>query len=319
MGNEHDEVVVQEVGLRDGLQRLSSIMPTGDKKHWIDTAYAAGVRHMELASFGVLATLPQLIDGAELVAHARRHDGLVITAVATDEAGARAALACGVHRIVAPISASALHSLSNVRRTPREMIEEFRKIRELRDRTDGTRSTKVVAALATALGCAYKGAVPHVEVCDVALQAVDAGCDELALADTTGLATPDKVVDLIEILRPFCSDKLKTAHFHNTCGLGLANVVAALQCGIHSFDSSLAGLGGADGPKSASGNVVTEDLVFMLESMGYRTGIDLRKLMGCRTVLNRTFGQRALEGFVARSGVPDEFQLQPMLWSSTHA
>ncbi|MHB9842106.1 beta/alpha barrel domain-containing protein [Paraburkholderia terrae] len=221
MGNELGAVVIQEVGLRDGLQRLSSIMPTDDKKRWINTAYSAGVRHMELASFGVIGGLPQLVDGAELVTHARSLAGLVITAVTTDEAGARAALACGVHRIVAPISASALHSLSNVRLTPREMIEEFRKIRELRDRMDAARSTKVVAALATALGCAYKGTVPHGEVCDVALQAVDAGCDELALADTTGLATPDKVAELIENLWPFCSDKLKTAHFHNTCGLGL--------------------------------------------------------------------------------------------------
>jgi hydroxymethylglutaryl-CoA lyase len=313
MGNEHVEVVVREVGLREGLQRLSGIMSTYDKKLWIDTAYAAGVRHMELASFGVLGTLPQIADGPELIAHARQLAGLVITAVVTDEAGARAALTSGVHRMVAPISASTLHSLSNVRRTPREMIEELRKIRELRDRTSANCSTKVVAVLATALSCTYKGTVRQVEVCDVALQSVDAGADELALADTTGHATPDKVADLIEVLLPFCSGKLKTAHFHNTCGLGLANVAAALERGIRSFDSSLAGLGGADGPMGASGNVVSEDLVYMLESMGYRTGIDLRRLIDCRSVLSLALGQQAFEGFVARVDLPDEFQQPPPL------
>lgn len=308
MESGNDTVIVQEVGLRDGLQRLSRIMSTDDKKQWIDMAYAAGVRHMELASFGVSETLPQLADGKELVAHANRLLGLVITAVVTEEAGARAALACGVHRIAAPISASVLHSLSNVRRTPREMIEEFRKIRELRDRVDKPHATKVVAVLATALGCNYKGTVRHVEVCDVALQAVDAGCDSLALADTTGHATPDRVGQLIEALLPYCGGKLSTAHFHNTCGLGLANVAAALRYGIREFDSSLAGLGGADSVTGASGNVVTEDLVFMLESMGYHTAIDVRKLLGCRTVLQRTFAAGSLEGFIARAGVQDEFQ-----------
>src|SRR4051812_6645374 len=203
MGNERDGVVVQEVGLRDGLRRMSGIMPTEDKKHWIDRAYTAGVRHMELASFGILIRLPQLADDTELVAHARSLAGLVITAIATDEGGGQAALARGVHPIVAPISGSAPHSPSNVRRTPREMIEAFRKIRELRDRMVRTRSTKVVAAIATALGCAYKGTVPHGEVCDVALQAVDAGCDELALADTTGLM--HDYVGHDAITEPICS------------------------------------------------------------------------------------------------------------------
>jgi hydroxymethylglutaryl-CoA lyase len=311
MNDARKRVTIREVGPRDGLQKLSRVMPSDEKRHWIKLAHAAGVRHMELVSFGGPTLIAQLADGLEMVSFAQTLPDLVISASVSSAEGAREALTAGVHRLCVPISASVLHSLSNVRRTPREMIEELRAIREVIDGWGKHAAIELVAVVATALGCSYRGTVPNEDVCDRVLQAVDAGCDSLALADTTGQATPDKVEALIEAVLPFSSGNLRSAHFHNTYGLGLANVATALECGILEFDASLAGLGADDATGSGTGNVVTEDLTFMLESMGYSTGIDLRLLLECRSVLSRVFTEDVLDGFVARSKLPDAFQQTP--------
>lgn len=303
---EHQErkVTVQEVGLRDGLQSISTIMPTADKKRWIDAEYAAGVRHMEVASFVPAKLLPQMADAEEVIAHALTYPDLQVTALVPNLKGAEKALAAGVHRIVAPISVSAAHSAANVRKTPVQMVEEFSRIRELRDASGNSGAVTLIAGLSTVFGCTYQGTVPLEDVRDIVLRVLDAGCDIVALGDTTGHATPGQVDRFLKALKPVAGDKLSIAHFHDTRGLGLANTLIALQNGIAEFDATLAGLGGCPHAPGASGNVAIEDLVFMLESMGYDTGIDMEKLLACRAILKEALPSETLYGALGRAGVP---------------
>lgn len=295
-------VTVQEVGLRDGLQSLPGIMPTAGKQRWIDAAYAAGVRHMEVASFVPAKLLPQMADVEQVIAHALGYPDLIVTALVPNRKGAEKALASGVHRIVAPISVSAAHSVANVRRTPVEMVEEFRRIRELRDA--GGKPVTLIAGLSTVFGCTYQGTVPLEDVRDIVLRVLDAGCDIVALADTTGFATPGQVDRFLGTLKPLAGDKLAIAHFHDTRGMSLANTVVALQHGILEFDASLAGIGGCPHAPEATGNVATEDLVFMLESMGYETGINVQQLLDARSILKQALPDALLYGSLARAGLP---------------
>jgi hydroxymethylglutaryl-CoA lyase len=304
MAFQNRRVLIQEVGMRDGLQSLSSIMPTSEKKRWIDAAYAAGIRYMEVASFVPAKLLPQMADAEQVVAHALGYPDLTLTALVPNLKGAEKALAAGVHRIVAPISVSAAHSAANVRKTPVEMVEEFRRIRELRDAAGKSASVRLIAGLSTVFGCTYQGNVPLEDVRDIVLRVLDAGCDIVALADTTGFATPGQVDRFFGTLKPLAADKLAIAHFHDTRGMALANTVVALQHGIHEFDASLAGIGGCPHAPGATGNVATEDLVFMLESMGYETGIDVQQLLDVRAILKEALPQAALYGSLARAGLP---------------
>jgi hydroxymethylglutaryl-CoA lyase len=302
MAYQDGDVTVQEVGLRDGLQSIAGIMPTDEKKRWIDAAYAAGVRHMEVASFVPARLLPQMADAAEVIAHALSYSDLTVTALVPNLKGAEKALECGVHRIVAPISVSAAHSMANVRRTPQDMVEEFRRIRELRDASG--HSTRLIAGLSTVFGCTLQGEVPLEDVRDIVLRVLDAGADIVALADTTGHATPGQVDRFLDGLRPLAEDKITVAHFHDTRGMALANTLVALRHGIREFDASLAGIGGCPHAPGATGNVATEDLVFMLESLGYRTGIDVQQLLDARSIIQQALPEAALYGSLARAGLP---------------
>lgn len=304
MANQKKRVTVQEVGLRDGLQSVSDIMPSSEKKRWIDAAYAAGVRHMEVASFVPAKLLPQMADAEQVVAHALGYHDLTVTALVPNLKGAEKALAAGAHRIVAPISVSPAHSMANVRKTPVDMVDEFRRIRELRDAGGKAGSVTLIAGLSTVFGCTYQGNVPLEDVRDIVLRVLEAGCDVVALADTTGFATPGQVDRVFGALKPLAADKLSIAHFHDTRGMALANTVVALRHGIAEFDASLAGIGGCPHAPGATGNVATEDLVFMLESMGYETGIDVRRLLGMRSILQQALPQAALYGALARAGLP---------------
>jgi len=298
-----DNVTVQEVGLRDGLQSIAAVMPTSEKKRWIDKEYAAGVRHMEVASFVPARLLPQLADAAEVVAHALTYPDLTVTALVPNLKGAEKALECGVHRIVAPISVSIAHSLANVRKTPHDMIEEFGRISDLRF-SAGKQKCTLIAGLSTVFGCTLRGEVPLADVRDIILRVIDAGADLVALADTTGHATPGQVDEFLTALRPLDETKISIAHFHDTRGMALANTLMALKNGIREFDASLAGLGGCPHAPGATGNVATEDLVFMLDSLGFRTGIDVELLLDTRAVLQDNLPQAALYGSLARSGLP---------------
>lgn len=297
-------VIVQEVGLRDGLQSIAGIMPTAEKKRWIDAEYAAGVRHMEVASFVPAKLLPQMADAAEVIAHALSYPDLTVTALVPNLKGAEKAFEAGVHRIVAPISVSAAHSMANVRKTPLDMVAEFARIAELRESTGRRGATKLIAGMSTVFGCTLQGDVPLEDVREMVLRVLDVDCDIIALADTTGHATPGQVDRFFGALKPLAEGKLSIAHFHDTRGMALPNTMVALRHGIFEFDASLAGLGGCPHAPGATGNVATEDLVFMLESLGYRTGIDVGQLLAARSIIAGALPDAALYGSLARAGLP---------------
>jgi hydroxymethylglutaryl-CoA lyase len=302
-------VLISEVGPRDGLQSVSRTMPTADKLRWIDALHAAGLTEIEVGSFVPASLLPQMADVAQVVAHARTLPGLTVMALVPNVRGAEAALAAGVHKLTIPVSASAAHSLANVRKTREQMVDEVRRIVALRN--ERAPHVRIEAGLSTAFGCTLQGAVPEDEVIALAGQVVDAGVDEAGLSDTTGHANPAQVKRLFRRLIEAVGDKAGAAHLHNTRGLGLANCLAAWEVGVTTFDASLGGLGGCPYAPGASGNVVTEDLVFMFEAMGVRTGVDIEKLIAAREPLKAGLPDEPLYGITPDAGLPKGFAPAP--------
>lgn len=298
-------ILISEVGPRDGLQSISSIMPLEAKKAWIAAEAAAGVTEIEVGSFVPAKLLPQLADTAEVVAYARTIPGLTVAVLVPNLKGAEAAVEAGAHKITLPLSVSETHSLKNVRRTHAQMLDETRAIVALLRSLPADRRPKFEGGLSTAFGCTIEGVVPADKVVALGVALMDAGCDEVGLSDTTGYANPQQVKDLVKRVRAACGNHaLSGLHLHNTRGLGLANVMAGLEVGITTFDSSLGGLGGCPFAPGASGNIVTEDLVFMLEAMGLRTGIDLPKLLAVRDILKAALPREELYGFTPDAGLP---------------
>ncbi|WPG38221.1 hydroxymethylglutaryl-CoA lyase [Variovorax sp. EBFNA2] len=299
------DVLISEVGPRDGLQSVKATMPTADKLRWIDALYAAGVREIEVASFVPAKLLPQMADAAEVVRHAVTLPGLVVMALVPNRKGAQAALEAGVHKLTMPVSASVAHSLANVRKTPTEMVEEVRAIAELRRAI--APQVKLEAGISTAFGCTLQGLVPEDDVIRLAAQCIEAGADESGLSDTVGYANPAQVRRLFKRLRAEIGVHAGAAHMHNTRGLGIANCLAAWDEGVRTFDASLGGLGGCPYAPGASGNAVTEDLVFMFEAMGVRTGIDLEKLIAARAPLKAGLPGEPVYGMTPEAGLPKGF------------
>ncbi|NBU24836.1 MAG: hydroxymethylglutaryl-CoA lyase [Gammaproteobacteria bacterium] len=298
-------ILISEVGPRDGLQSITPVMPLEDKKAWISAEAEAGVTEIEVGSFVPAKLLPQLADSAEVVRHARTIPGLTVAALVPNLRGAEAAVEAGAHKITLPLSVSETHSLKNVRRTHAQMLDEARAIVALLRGLPPERRPKFEGGLSTAFGCTIEGHVPPERVVALAEALMDAGCDEVGLADTSGYANPAQVRDLVRRVHAAVgAHALSGLHLHNTRGLGLANVIAGLEVGITTFDSSLGGLGGCPFAPGASGNIVTEDLVFMLEAMGLRTGIDLPKLLRVREVLRAALPGEPLYGFTPGAGLP---------------
>jgi len=303
------DILVSEVGPRDGLQSIAPVMPLAAKKAWITAEAAAGVREIEVGSFVPAKLLPQLVDTAEVVAFARTIPGLTVAVLVPNLKGAEAAVRSGVHKITIPLSVSETHSLKNVRRTHAQMLDEVRAIVALLRSLPAGQRPKFEGGLSTAFGCTLEGLVPADRVVRLAEALMAAGCDEVGLSDTTGYANPAQIRDLVTQVRAAVgSHALCGLHLHNTRGLGLANVLAGLEVGITTFDSSLGGLGGCPFAPGASGNIVTEDLVFMLEAMGLRTGIDLPRLLDVRRVLDEALPGEPLYGFTPDAGLPLGFQ-----------
>ena len=299
-------VLISEVGPRDGLQSIKTIMPTVNKKLWVDALFNSGIREIEVASFVPAKMLPQMADAAEIVQHAKTLDGLTVLALVPNLRGAEHAILAGADKITIPVSASAAHSLANVRKTREEMIEELKRIVEFRNAH--APSIKIEVGIATAFGCTLQGLVAEDDVIGLAEQAALAGVDDVGLSDTTGYANPSQIKRLFRRLRGAIGDKAGAAHLHNTRGLGLANCLAAYEEGVTSFDSSMGGLGGCPYAPGASGNVVTEDLVFMFEAMGVRTGVDLDKLFRAREVLQAGLPHESIYGMVPEAGLPKGFE-----------
>ena len=301
----HSTVLISEVGPRDGLQSVKATMPTAAKLAWIDGLYAAGLREIEVCSFVPAKLLPQMADAAEVVRHAVTLPGLTVMALVPNLRGAEAALAAGAHKLTIPVSASEAHSLANVRKSRSDMVAEVRSIIALKN--ERAPQVKVEAGVSTAYGCTISGAVADEDVVWLAAQLAEAGADEVGLSDTTGMANPAQVRRLFNKVRAVIGDKTGAAHMHNTRGLGLANCLAAFDVGVSTFDSSQGGLGGCPYAPGASGNVVTEDLVFMFEAMGVKTGVDLEKLMAVRALLQAGLPHEALYGMTPEAGLPKGF------------
>ena len=307
-------ILISEVGPRDGLQSIATVMPLEAKKAWIDAEAAAGVTEIEVGSFVPAKLLPQLADTAEVVRHACTIPGLIVAVLVPNLRGAEAAVEAGAHKITLPLSVSETHSLKNVRRTHAQMLEEARAIAAMIAALPSERRPRFEGGLSTAFGCTLEGHVPPARVIALAEALMQAGCDEVGLADTSGYANPAQVRDLVrQVHAAVGTHALSGLHLHNTRGLGLANVIAGLEVGITTFDSSLGGLGGCPFAPGASGNIVTEDLVFMLEEMGLRTGIDLPKLLRVREILREALPGEPLYGFTPDAGLPLGFTQEPRI------
>lgn len=299
------EILISEVGPRDGLQSIDRVMPLESKKLWIATEAAAGVREIEVGSFVPPKLLPQMSDTAELVAYARGIDALTVAALVPNLKGARAAVAAGAHKIGLPLSVSEAHSLANLRRSHAQMRDEIRAIADYLAGLPTERRPAFEVGLSTAFGCSIAGEIPEIDVLRLAEAAIAAGCDEVGLSDTTGYANPAQVKRLTEAVKRTVGDERMTSlHLHNTRGLGLANAYAGLEAGVTTLDASLGGLGGCPFAPGASGNIVTEDLVFMLDAMGVRTGIDYTRLVEVRSLLREALPGEPLYGFTPEVGLP---------------
>jgi hydroxymethylglutaryl-CoA lyase len=298
-------VLISEVGPRDGLQSVKAVMPTAAKCAWLSALHAAGLREIEVGSFVPAHLLPQMADVAEVVRHALTLPGLTVMALVPNLRGAQAALLAGVHKLTIPVSASAAHSLANVRKTREQMVAEVRAIVALRN--DTAPQVHIEAGIATAFGCTIQGRVEEDDVVSLAEQVIAAGADESGLSDTTGMANPAQVRRLFSRVFAAIGSHTGAAHLHNTRGLGLANCLAAFDVGVRTFDSSQGGLGGCPYAPGASGNVVTEDLVFMFEAMGVHTGIDIAKLIAARAALQAGLPGEPLYGLTPEAGLPKGF------------
>lgn len=301
------DILVSEVGPRDGLQMIAQTMPLAAKRDWIAALVAAGLREIEVGSCVSPKRLPQMADTDAVIASSvAAHQGVTIMALVPNVKGAERAFAAGAHKVTVPVSASRAHSRANIGMTPEEAIEQVRTIAAWRNTLPGTRRI-VEVGISTAFGCTMEGRVDEDWVLRLAGMAAEAGADSVGLSDTTGMGDPAQVKRLFTALIRDLGLKAGGAHFHNTRGQGLANVVAAIDVGVTAFDSSLGGLGGCPYAPGASGNIVTEDLVFMLEAMGLRTGIDVEKLMAARAILQQGLPGEILYGHVAEAGLPAGF------------
>lgn len=295
-------IVVREVGLRDGLQSIARTLPTDQKLAWLRGAYNAGLREIEVGSFVPARLLPQLADTAQLVAFAHTLPGLLTSVLVPNLKGAQSALESGADLMLLPISASHAHSLANLRKTPDEVVAEVARIRAERD-ASGSRCVLEVG-MSTAFGCTIQGHVDPQEVLRLIAAVLDAGADQVGLADTVGYADPRQVRDLFERTFKIAGDRLTCGHFHDTRGLGMANVMAALDTGITRFDACLAGIGGCPHAPGASGNVATEDVVYLMHSMGLATGVDLDALLVLRQQVAGWLEGESLHGSIWRAGLP---------------
>lgn len=304
-----NDVVVREIGLRDGLQGVKTFFPTASKKAWIDLALAAGVSEIEVSSFVPTRILPQFADAEEVVSHAMHNRGNASIAVLVpNEKGATRAFPTGVSTVAHVVAASESFNQANVRRSIAQGLRDFESIIALRDSRPEWKATRVVAYVSTAFGCSIEGSIDPDAVIQLVSDLAARGAQTIYLSDTVGYANPAQVKLLFRRSKAEVGDIPLGGHFHDTRGLGLANVTAALDEGVRIFDSSMAGLGGCPYAPGATGNIVTEDLVYMLESMGLRTGIDIEALFSIRELIAREIPDEILHGATYVAKLPKGFR-----------
>jgi hydroxymethylglutaryl-CoA lyase len=298
------DVTVSEVGPRDGLQMVRQVVPTATKQRWIAALHAAGLPEIEVASFVPPKLVPQMADAAEVTRFATTLPGLHVAVLVPNQRGAEAAVAAGAHKITLTLSASERHSQSNLRKTRAQQMEEARGLVAWLRTLDPATRPRLEAGLSTAFGCSLQGEVPEAEVVRMAVELAAMGCDSVGLSDTSGYANPAQLRRVVRAVRAEIGERCDSLHLHDTMGLGMANVTVGVEEGIRIFDGALAGLGGCPFAPGASGNIVTEDLVFLLESLGLRTGVELEALVAARAILAEALPQEPLHGAFARAGRP---------------
>jgi hydroxymethylglutaryl-CoA lyase len=301
-----EQVTLREVGLRDGIQMAKSFLATKHKLDWAVRSRDAGIREIELTSFVPAKVVPQFSDADELAKNLSQLSGVVASALVPNLKGAERAIAAGFTHINYVLSISELHSQSNVRRSTDEAIEEFKRIVALKQ-TEAGKNMVLGVGLATSFGCTLQGHVTPERVFEVANIVAAGGADELIVADTVGYGNPLQVKALLKPIMNIAAGRRVICHFHDTRGLGLANVAAALDVGVRVFDTSLAGLGGCPFAPGATGNINTEDTAFMLESMGFSTGVDIAALLELRADVEKWLGDERYNGAIARAGLPKTF------------
>lgn len=297
-----DMVLISEVGPRDGLQSIKSVMSTESKRLWLNALYEAGLKEIEVCSFVPASLLPQMADAPEIASYAKSLKKGMVLALTPNLKGAELAIESGVDKVTIPVSASEAHSLANVKKTRQEMISEVKKIIEYKNQTSP--NVLIEVGISTAFGCTLQGAISELDVISLAFKLANIGVDEVGLSDTAGYANPAQVKRLFKQLRQEVGEKAGAAHMHNTRGLGLANCLAAFEEGVRTFDSSQGGLGGCPYAPGASGNVVTEDLVFMFEAMGVKTGINFEQLLKAREILQAALPNETIYGMTPQAGLP---------------
>lgn len=300
-----ETVRLREVGMRDGLQSIATVVPTEVKLAWLDAEYAAGVREIEVSSFVPPKLLPQLADAEAVVRHAMTLPGLKVSALIPNSRGAERGLALGVPEMNFVLSVSEGHNLSNVRRSTEESIEDFRRV--VRLCRDSGKNARINCGLATSFGCTIEGDVDEDRVRRIAGEVAEAGADGIILADTVGYGQPAAIERVFRKVIADLAPLPIAAHFHDTRGLGLANVLAAFNAGCREFDASLGGLGGCPYAPGATGNIVMEDTAFLFESMGLDTGIDIDALVEVRRIIARALPEVTLYGAIAKAGLPRNF------------
>jgi hydroxymethylglutaryl-CoA lyase len=297
-----DRVSLREVGLRDGLQMVKTFPSTSAKQRWVRDEYAAGVRHFEVGSFLPAKTFPQFTDVREVIKTVASLPGAHGVALTLNERGVNEALASGVAEVATVVSATEEHSQANANRSRDSAIANVRRLCELRDAS--AHRPLVNAAISMALGCSITGPVDPREVLKLVEKCLEAGVDFVAVADTVGYAGPKQVGQLTAAAVKLSGSKPVCVHLHDTRGMGIANASAALDAGARILDGSLGGLGGCPFAPGATGNVVFEDLVFLCESKGFATGIDIERLVAVRSILRAEMPDEPLYGGLARAGVP---------------
>jgi hydroxymethylglutaryl-CoA lyase len=297
------KISLREVGLRDGLQLVKTFPSTAAKQRWMRDEYGAGVRHFEVGSFLPAKTFLQFADVREIVRTVAALPGAHGVALALNERGVNEALASGVAEVATVVSATEEHSQANANRSRDSAIANVRRLCELRDAS--AHRPLVNAAISMALGCSITGPVDPKEVLKLVEKCLEAGVDFVAIADTVGYAGPKQVGELTAAAVKLSGAKPVCVHLHDTRGMGIANASAALDAGARILDGSLGGLGGCPFAPGATGNVVFEDLVFLCESKGFATGIDIERLIAVRSILRSEMPGETLYGGLARAGLPD--------------
>jgi hydroxymethylglutaryl-CoA lyase len=302
-----ETVALREVGMRDGLQSLAPILTTEQKNAWCAAEFAAGVREIEVTSFVPAKLLPMFADAEEVVRHAMSLPGLKVSALIPNLRGAERGVALGVHQVAHVLSVSEGHNHNNVRRSTQDSMDDLKRVIELRDSLEPGRRINVIAGLATVFGCTIEGNVDEKRVIEIAGKVLALKPDALMLADTVGYGNPAAIRRVFREVLDMAGSIPVAAHFHNTRGLGLANVLAALEVGVRGFDASRGGLGGCPWAPGATGNIVMEDTAFMLEAMGFDTGIDLDRLIDVRHMVEGFMPGIAFHGDVPKAGIPKNY------------